>query len=75
MTVPNERTNAVKHTRSFLLDLTNPQKTPRIPKAIRQRALSLLRHYPNDYEMDTIADREDGTNAFPNIKVFGKGWQ
>ena len=75
MTVPNERTNAVKYTRSFLLDLTNPQVTPRIPKPIRQKALSLLRHYPDDYHMDTIADREDGINTFPNMKVFGKGWQ
>lgn len=75
MTVPYERTNAVKFTENFLLDLCDPQKTPRVPRAIRQRAASLLRHYPTRYHMDIIADREDGEEQFPLVKVFGKGFQ
>jgi len=75
MTVPNERTNAVNHTRDFLYDLLDPKATPRVPKAIRQRAHSLLRHYPSDYDMDTIANREDGSTEVISYKVFGKSWK
>lgn len=57
MTLPNERYRAVVQTREFLLELLDPQKTPRLPKDIRQRALWLLRHYPLDFEMDIAADR------------------
>jgi hypothetical protein len=75
MTVPRERTNAVVFTGNFLYDLIDPKKTPRVPKAIRQRAKGLLRHYPTLYEMEVIADREDGDNQHPfGSKVFGKGY-
>lgn len=74
MTVPRERTSAVVFTENFLFDLCDPKKTPRVPKAIRQRAHHLLRHYPSQYHMETIAAREDGEDQFPNMKVFGKGF-
>lgn len=74
MTVPRERTNAVIFTETFLKDLLDPKKTPRVPKAIRQRALGLLRHYPTQYYMEVIADREDGVEETIKNKVFGKGW-
>ena len=51
MTLPDERYRAVIQTRRFLLDLTNPQHTPRLPKLIRQTARDMLRHYPNESEM------------------------
>ena len=38
MTLPDERYRAVVQTRRFLLDLCNPQHTPRIPKLIRDTA-------------------------------------
>jgi hypothetical protein len=75
MTVPRERTNAVVFTESFLYDLIDPKKTPRIPKAIRQRALGLLRHYPSQFDMETISSREDGEEQAVKIKIFGKGFQ
>jgi hypothetical protein len=74
MTVPVERTNAVIHTEKFLYDLLDPKKTPRVPKDVRAQARRLLRHYPCEYHMNTIAERED---ANPNVlapKVFGKGF-
>jgi hypothetical protein len=77
MTVPIERTNAVLRTEEFLKDLLDPKKTPRIPKAIREQAYSCLRHYPTKYDMDTIAEREDGVGAEVTAlrhKVFGKGY-
>lgn len=56
MTVPSERFTAIERTRSFLYSLIDPKKTPKIPKNIRQTALSLLRHFPNKYDMERAAD-------------------
>ncbi len=56
MTLPDERYRAVVMTRRFLLDLCNPQHTPRVPKLIRDTAKSMLRHYPTDYDMNRAAD-------------------
>jgi hypothetical protein len=57
MTLPTERTNAVLKTEKFLLDLCNPKATPRVPKEVRERARSLLRHYPSDYDMEFMDGR------------------
>ena len=46
MTLPHESARAVVMTRRFLFELLDPQKTPRVPGAIRRRAGELLRHYP-----------------------------
>lgn len=51
MTIPSERTNAVLRVERFLMDLRNPKKYPRVPKAVRQEASRLLRHYPTQYNM------------------------
>ena len=77
MTTPVERTNAVIYTEEFLLDLCDPKTTQRVPKAIRERARHMLRHYPSKFEMQTIADREDGCEAevVTRLKIFGKGYQ
>ena len=55
MTLPDERYRAVVQTRRFLLDLCNPQHTPRLPKLVRETARSMLRHYPNEWEMRQAA--------------------
>ena len=55
VTLPDERYRAVVQTRRFLLDLCNPEHTPRVPKLIRETARSMLRHYPSDYDMRTAA--------------------
>lgn len=60
MTLPDERTRAVNAAREFLLDLINPEATPKVPKAIRLRAHSVLRHYPGPYDM-TMPDHFDWT--------------
>ena len=56
MTLPIERTNAVLRTEKFLMDLRDPKKYPRVPKAVREEAQRLLRHYPSQYNMKYIAD-------------------
>jgi len=66
MTLPYERKNAVVNTERFLLDLSNPRITKRIPKEIRDRARSLLRHYPTDLYMEMAAEQAPD--------VFG-GWK
>ena len=74
MTVPVERTNAVIWTESFLKDLLDPKATPRVPRSVRQQASRLLRHYPSKWEMDMIAEGEDGGGSQLGIKIFGKGF-
>ena len=56
MTLPIERTNAVLRTEKFLIDLRDPKKYPRVPKAVREEAQRLLRHYPSKYNMMYIED-------------------
>lgn len=57
MTMPNERYNAIKYTEAFLQALLDPKLTPRVPKEIRQRAYSCLRHYPGGYYLDVLATK------------------
>jgi hypothetical protein len=57
MTLPDERYRALKQGKKLLEELCDPGRTPRVPSLIRDRARAALRHYPNDYELDTIADK------------------
>jgi hypothetical protein len=52
MTINEERVSSVAQTRRFLLDLLIPSLTPKVPKTIRMRARSLLRHFPSPYEAE-----------------------
>lgn len=54
MTLPDERYRAVKHTEQFLQRLAGGE-IPRIPKAVREEARSLLRHYPGQWDMQRTA--------------------
>lgn len=38
------------------MELLSPHMTPRVPKNIRQRANSLLRHWPDDYHLDLMTE-------------------
>lgn len=62
MTLPYERTNAVVNVERFLVDLTNTKKYPRVPRAVREQAHRLLRHYPTQYDMMYVQD------SFENLK-------
>lgn len=57
MTLPDERYRSLKWAEQFLQDLLDPSKTPRVPKEIRHRARSVLRHYPGQHYIDEIARR------------------
>jgi len=54
MTIPFERSRAVLSTKEFLQSLVDPKTTPRVPRHIRRQAMSLLRHYPNSYDLETV---------------------
>jgi hypothetical protein len=53
MTLPDERYRAVVQTQRFLLRILT---TPRVPKAVKDEARSMLRHYPSDYDMKRAAE-------------------
>lgn len=46
MTTRREEINALVNARHFLMDLMDPQKTPKVPKYIRDEARARLKHYP-----------------------------
>ena len=57
MTLPEERFRAIKQGKKLLEELCDPGKTPRVPSLIRDRARTALRHYPNDWELESIAEK------------------
>ena len=54
MTLPDERYRAVKYAQQFLARLAGGDY-PRVPKAVRDEARSILRHYPLDWDMQRTA--------------------
>ena len=56
MTLPDERYRAVRMAEQLLKDLCDHTITPRVPKIIRQRASSCLRHYPSSWDMQQAAE-------------------
>ena len=57
MTLPDERYRALKQGKKLLEELCDPGRTPRVPSLIRDRARGALRHYPQDWEIDSIAEK------------------
>jgi hypothetical protein len=56
MTLPDERYRAIKWAEQLCEDLLDPKKTPRVPKDIRRRAHSVLRHFPGEYYLSMLAE-------------------
>ncbi len=54
MTLPDERYRAVKWAEGFLQRLAGGQYA-RVPKAVREEARSILRHYPGSWDMHRAA--------------------
>ena len=57
MTLPDERYRALKQGKKLLEELCDPGRTPRVPSLVRDRARQALRHYPLDWEIDSIAEK------------------
>lgn len=68
MTVPSEKTNALKNARDFLRRLLSPYNGgyKRVTKEIRQTASAVLKHFPAEYEIDQI------TKCKNCCKILGK---
>lgn len=77
MTTSDERYRAIKQGKKLLEELCDPGKTPRVPSLIRDRARTALRHYPNDWELESIAEKcpdildKQSINMY-NTHVHGK---
>ncbi len=56
MTLPDERYRAVLMAERLLKDLCDRSKTPRVPREIRDRARSVLRHYPGEWDMERCVE-------------------
>ncbi len=74
MTLPDERYRAVLAAERFLEELLDSSKTPRVPAAIRQRARSVLRHYPSQWDMDRAAHHcpevFESQNKLDDLQIF-----
>lgn len=58
MTLPDERYRAVMWAKKFLEGVAHDKKAyPRISKTIRGEASSILRHFPNEWDLDSAARR------------------
>lgn len=55
MTLPDERYRSVKWAEGFLKRLAGGE-LPRVPRAVRAEARSILRHYPSDWDMTRAAE-------------------
>ena len=55
MTLPDERYRAVRYAEQFLVRLAGGEY-PRVPKAVREEARSILRHYPGSWDMTRAAE-------------------
>lgn len=55
MTLPDERYRSLRQAKKLMEDLVDPGKSPRVPRIIRERALGALRHFPTDWELETMA--------------------
>jgi hypothetical protein len=51
MSLPDEKFRSIQYSREFMRDLLDPKKTPRVPKEIRKRAYSCLRHFPYEFDI------------------------
>lgn len=62
MTLPDERYRSVMWAKRFLESLAYDSKAyPRISKAVRGEAQSILRHFPSEWDMQQVA------NASPQV--------
>jgi len=72
MTMPDERYRALIEGMRLIEDLLIPTVTPRVPREIRERARWIMRHYPNSYELEAIANQVPdklATKDFNGIKI------
>jgi hypothetical protein len=70
MTLPFERTTALLQTKQFLEMMLNPKETPRVPRWMRGKAKSLLRHYPGLWDIEQV--HEALPEKFGSVNSFSQ---
>ena len=75
MTTAEDRYRAITQSRKMLEELCDPGKTPRVPSMVRDRARSILKHFPTDYDLDRLAENspdllEKKSNTDKFLKVI-----
>ena len=71
MTLPQEMFQAIRNARFFMMALMDPTQTPKVPKAVRQRARDRLKHFPSEYEINELEKMHSTMSGDPNI-VFNE---
>lgn len=69
MTLPDERYRSMIAADRLLKDLCDPNVTPRVPRAIRDRARHVLRHWPGEYYINRLAAETSGIIESPEVTV------
>jgi len=72
MTLPHEEYNSLLKAKEFLYDLLNPKITPDVPKAVRERARNILKHYPFELSLKELY-KDTMHNPNCGIRGWGKG--
>ena len=67
MTLPDEMFLAIRNARNFLVDLTDPQKTPKIPRSVRREARERLKHFPSEYDVEQLKNLFDVAHTDPKV--------
>lgn len=67
MTLPEEAENSINQARKFLYELMDSHSIKRIPTVIRQRARSILKHYPFECETMTMTTTEEKIRELANV--------
>ena len=67
MTLPQEMFQSIRNARHFMVALMDPSQTPKVPKAVRQRARDRLKHFPSEYEINELEKMHSLMGRDPNI--------
>ena len=54
--MPDERANAIRQARRFLLQLMDSREIKRVPKSVRMEARARLKHFPTDLDLERLSD-------------------
>lgn len=72
---PERQISAVLASRDFLLRLTKPKETPRVPTEVRREALALLRHFPTTDRLRPVLEASmsapEPREPDPLVEKFG----
>jgi len=59
MTTRDERYRAINYAREFLRNLLQKSTRPKNITELRSQALAVLRHFPAEYEVELMEEREE----------------